>query len=98
MNFDLFNLFRWLFFVFVTVYFLVTTIQFLWSWYVWLWQPDRYMSMLRRYLIVHGLRLRVRTFWGDFIICVLLFVAFILLWRAHIEIEAVARAMRSTGG
>jgi hypothetical protein len=91
---DPFNFFRWLFFLFVSIYFCVTTFQFLWSWYVWLWQPDRYMTMLRNYVILHGLRLRVRAFWGDAIICVLLATAFVLLWRAHFVLEATTRAMR----
>ena len=34
-------------------------------------------------MIVHGLRLRFRTFWGDVLICVLLCVAFLILWHAH---------------
>jgi hypothetical protein len=97
MSVDLFNLFRWLLFVFVTVYFLVTTIQFLWSWYVWLWQPDRYMNLLRNYVILHGLRLRVREFWGDVIICILLSTAFLLLWYAHIVLEATGRTLTAIG-
>ncbi len=92
---DIFDTFRWLLFLFLTIYFLVTTFQFLWSWYVWLWQPDRYMGMLRNYLIVHGLRLRVRAFWGDVLVCCLLSVAFLLLWYGHIILNQTARTWES---
>ena len=33
--------------------------------------------------MLHGLRLRFKTFWGDVIICGLLCVAFFILWHAH---------------
>ena len=54
----------------------------LWGWYTWLAGSDKYMTMLRRYVIVHGLRLRFKTFWGDVLICLLLCIAFLILWRA----------------
>ncbi len=41
------------------------------------------MTIVRRYLIIHALRLRFKTFWGDVIICGLLCVVFGLLWRLH---------------
>jgi hypothetical protein len=80
---DLFDLFRWTLTTIVWIYATIITLQFLYGWYVWLAGSDKYISMLRRYLIVHGLRLRFRAFWGDVIICILLTVAFLLLWRAH---------------
>jgi hypothetical protein len=43
--------------------------------------------MLRRYVIVQGLRLRFKTFWGDAIISVLLCVAFLIMWHAHHVID-----------
>lgn len=85
-NYDLFDWFRlaagWV----VTVYATIITVQSLWGWYVYLAGSDRYMSILRRYLIVHGLRLRFGTFWGDLVISVLLTVIFFMLWRAHVII------------
>lgn len=66
-----------------TVYATVVTLQSMWGWYVWLMGNDRYISLVRRYVVVHGLRLRVRAFWGDVLICCLLCVAFLIMWRAH---------------
>lgn len=80
---DLFDFFRIALAVVVTIYATVITLQSLWSWYVWLAGSDRYVSLVRRYIVVHGLRLRFRTFWGDVIICVLLCVVLLLLWYAH---------------
>jgi hypothetical protein len=80
---DLFDFFRrWLAIV-VTIYATIITLQSLWGWYLWLAGSDKYVSLLRRYLIVHGLRLRFKTFWGDVIICGLLCVVFLILWHAH---------------
>src|SRR5215510_3416273 len=80
---DLFDFFRlWLGWI-VTIYATIITVQSLYGWYVWLAGSDKYMTMLRRYVIVQGLRLRFRAFWGDVIICVLLCLAFLILWRAH---------------
>ena len=80
---DFFHFFRiglgWV----VTIYATIITVQSLWGWYVWLAGSDKYMSLLRRYVILQGLRLRFRAFWGDVIICLLLCVAFLILWRAH---------------
>jgi len=85
-NYDLFDYFRWAAGIVATVYATVITVQSLWGWYVYLAGSDRYMSMLRRYLIVHGLRLRFGTFWGDLVISILLTVIFFMLWRAHVII------------
>lgn len=91
---DFFNFFRWMLAIVATVYATVITLQSLWGWYVWLAGQDRYVSLLRRYLIVHGLRLRFRAFWGDVIVCVLLCVVFLLIWRAHGTIVQIDEALR----
>jgi hypothetical protein len=80
---DLFDFFRWWLAWIVTVYATVITVQSLWGWYVWLAGSDKYISLVRRYVIVQGLRLRFRAFWGDVLICVLLTAAFFILWHAH---------------
>ena len=80
---DFFNFWRWLLFIVGTVYFCVITAQSLYGWYVWLTGGDKYISLVRQYIIVQGLRLRFKTFWGDVGICILLCVVFILLWRLH---------------
>ena len=80
---DLFHLFRYFLGFIVTVYATVVLLQDLWGWYVYLTGGDKYVSLLRQYLILHGLRLRFKTFWGDAIICLLLCAAFLVIWRAH---------------
>ena len=82
-NIDFFNFFRYFLAIVVTIYATVVTLQSLWGWYVWLAGSDKYVSLIRRYVIVHGLRLRFRAFWGDVIISLLLCVAFLILWHAH---------------
>ena len=91
---DLFQWFRFMLALVVTIYFTIVTAQSLWGWYVWLSGSDKYMSLLRRYLIVHSLRLRFQAFWGDVIICVLLGVAFLLIWRAQGIMDGVEEAVR----
>ena len=80
---DFFNFWRWLLAIVGGCYATVVTLQSLWGWYVWLAGRDKYVSLVRRYLIVHGLRLRFKTFWGDVLICLLLCVAFLIMWRLH---------------
>ena len=80
---DFFNFWRLLLGWVVTIYATVVTLQSLWGWYLWFAGSDKYVSMLRQYLIVHGLRLRFKTFWGDVLICLLLCVAFLIVWHAH---------------
>ena len=80
---DLFNFFRYGLGWVVTIYATIITLQSLWGWYVWLAGTDKYISLVRRYIIVQGLRLRFRAFWGDVLICILLTVAFLILWHAH---------------
>ena len=55
---DFFNFFRYALGTVVTIYATVVTLQSLWGWYVWLAGSDKYMTMLRRYVVLHGLRLR----------------------------------------
>ncbi len=90
---DLFDFFRLALGWVVTIYASIITLQSLWTWYVWLAGSDKYISLVRRYVIVHGLRLRFRAFWGDVIICLLLSVAFFLLWRAHGRVEQLKVAL-----
>ena len=90
---DPFTFFRWGLFIVVSVYVSIVSIQQGYSWYVWLMSEDRYIAVLRRYVIVHGLRLRFATFWGDVLICGLLCIVFVLLFWAHRIIEATSRAL-----
>src|SRR3954467_14852678 len=90
-NVDFFQFFRYTLGTIATVYATVLTLQSLWGWYVWLAGSDKYVSMVRRYVIVHGLRLRFKAFWGDVIVCGFLCVAFLLLWRGHTIVAGIAR-------
>jgi hypothetical protein len=95
---DPFDFFRWWLSTIVTIYASVIMLQSLWGWYVWLAGSDKYMSLLRRYLLVHGLRLRFKAFWGDVIICGLLSVAFVLLWRAHAVVYDLGNTLHYVRG
>jgi hypothetical protein len=88
---DFFQFFRYFLATVVTIYATVLTLQSLWEWIAWLAGSDKYISLLRRYVIVHGLRLRFRAFWGDVIICILLCGIFVILWRAHHIIQGTSQ-------
>lgn len=90
---DFFNFFRWTLSLVATVYATAITLQSIWGWWVWLAGNDKYISLLRRYVVVHGLRMRVRAFWGDVIVCGLLCVAFLLIWRAHGIIDGIGETL-----
>jgi hypothetical protein len=92
---DLFGFFRWLLGWFLTIYCIIITAQSLWGWWVWLAGNDRYMSLLRRYLIIQALRLRFRAFWGDALICLLLCAAFALIWRAQLKMDGIEQTLKS---
>ena len=94
-DYDLFDWFRLALGWIVTVYATVITLQSLWGWYVWLAARDKYVGLLRRYLIVHGLRLRFSTFWGDVIISSLLTLVFFVLWHAHQLIYDLDRTLKA---
>ena len=93
---DFFQFFRYTLGTITTVYATVLTLQSLWGWIVWLSGTDKYIALVRRYVIVQGLRLRFKAFWGDVIICILLCVVFFLLWHAHGEIFKLGAAYRNS--
>jgi hypothetical protein len=78
-----FDFFRWTVAWIATIYATVLTLQSLWGWVVYLSGSQKHVGMIRRYLVIHALRLRFKTFWGDVLICLLLCVVFLLLWRMH---------------
>ena len=86
----------WLLFIVGTVYFCVITAQSLYGWYVWLTGGDKYIGLVRQYIIVQGLRLRFKTFWGDVGICILLCVAFLVIGHAHVVIDNEKRRRHGT--
>src|ERR1700733_9656735 len=79
----LFDLFRWPLCTVVTLYASIVTLQSIYGRYIYLSGGDKYVSMIRRYLLVHGLRLRIKSFWGDVLVCALLTVTFFMIWHAH---------------
>ncbi len=83
MHVDFFNFFRWALGTVVTIYATVVTWQSLYGWWVYLGGEGRYMSLMRRYVMLQGLRLRIKTFGADALVCVLLLVVWVLLLRAH---------------
>jgi hypothetical protein len=80
---DLFRFYSNVLAIALWLYFAIITVQSIWGWYRFLAGKDKYTSILRRYILVQGLRLRFRRFWGDILICVLLTVAFFLIWNAQ---------------
>ena len=91
---DFFNFFRWTLGTIGTVYVTVLTLQALREWLLFLAGSDRYIGLLRRYLLVHGLRLRFKTFWGDVLICLLLCVIFGIVWHCHTVIHQIGATLR----
>ncbi|MDP9174120.1 MAG: hypothetical protein M3O30_09680 [Planctomycetota bacterium] len=95
---DIFNFFRQVLGVIVTIYASVVTLQSLYGWYIYLSSGDRYVSLARRYILVQGLRLRFRTFWGDVLICLLLAIIFCMLWHARNLVVQLDLSVHSHGG
>jgi hypothetical protein len=93
---DFFRFFRLFLAVVVSIYASIITIQSLWSWYLWMAGSDRYSSLLRRYLLVHGLRLRFIAFWGDVLVCGLLCIAFFMLWHAQSVFDSIELILKTT--
>ena len=98
---DLFDLFRWLLGTVATVYATVLLCQWAWTWWVWLSRPaagyERHFAILRRYLVIHGLRLRLKRFGGDLLVIVGLCVVFALLFEAHRVVYAMPRPAGEVG-
>jgi len=80
---DFFDAFRYMLGVIVTIYATVVIVQTCMGWYKLLSQSDRYTALIRRYLIVSGLRMKISTFGADVLICLLLCFVWLLLWHAH---------------
>jgi hypothetical protein len=80
---DFFDFFRWVLGTVVTIYATIVTFQSAYGWWVYLSSEGKYFSLVRRYIMLQGLRLRIMTFGGDALICILLTVVWILLVRAH---------------
>src|SRR5207245_11609750 len=93
---DLLAFFRFCLPTIVTIYASIVTLQSFRNWSSWLAGNDKYSSLLRRYLLVHGLRLRFKTFWGDVLICGLLCIAFFIIWHAQILLNDANETPKSS--
>jgi amino acid transporter len=82
-SFDFFTLWRFLLGTVVTVYASIVIVQTAIGYYLWLSAPDRYTSILRRYVVLHGLRLRIRQFGHDLLVCLLLLAALAITTLLH---------------
>ena len=80
---DFFEFFRWVLGTVVTIYASVTTAQSVYGWWIYLSGQGKYITLVRRYVMLQGLRLRIKSFGGDVAVCVLLCVVWVLLLRAH---------------
>lgn len=83
---DFFNFFRYALGTIVTVYATAVTLQSMREWWVILRGSEKHIGMLRRYVVLHAMRLRFKTFWGDLLICLLLCLTFLIMWHAHLVI------------
>jgi hypothetical protein len=80
---DFFQFFRYTLGTIVTIYATILSLQSMYTWLVLLSGQSKYVALVRRYIIVHGLRLRFKSFWGDVLVCLLLCVVFVVLGVAH---------------
>jgi hypothetical protein len=95
---DFFNFFRYALGTVVTIYASLVTAQWALGWYKWLQQPQREVAILRRYLLIAALRLRLARFWADTLVCVLLCVTFVILWHAHTTVGEIESAWADAHG
>ena len=83
MGLDLFYFWRWLLVVVCTIYWLVCLGQSLWRWYEYLWAQTRSAALMRRYLVVQFLRVRVHRFTLELVQIVVLLALFAGITWAH---------------
>ena len=84
---DPFDFFRFTLWVIVTIYASIITLQSVYGLVDMLSGREKYISMIRRYLVIHMLRLRFTTFWGDVLICLLLSGVLGIIWWLHRLLE-----------
>jgi hypothetical protein len=94
---DFFDFFRWVLGTVVTIYATVVTAQSAYSWWVYLSGEGKYFSLIRNYVMLQGLRLRIRAFGGDLLVCILLSAVWVLLLRAHQLVGRIDPWMHSNG-
>ncbi len=81
---DLFELWRLLLGVLCTVYALVVTGRSLWGWLVYFSHSDRSTILMRNYVLVQLLSLRLGRFTGEFAQIVFWTVVLMVLLKLHV--------------
>src|SRR5262245_156273 len=82
---DLFEFWRFILTVACFIYAAVLTVQSIWNWLVYLSGPQRATTLLRRYVIIQLLRLRLRPFAGELLQIGVWSVVLAQLVRLHIR-------------
>ncbi len=83
MGIELFHLWRFVLIVVCTIYTAIRLTQTAWRWQEILWAGTRTSGLMRHYLFVHLLRLRVHRFTLEMIQIAALLVALLALSWAH---------------
>lgn len=83
MKFDLFYFWRWILVLVCTVYWGLCLAQTMWGWYQYLWSDDRSAAMMRRYVFVQFMRMRVHRFSRELVQITVLLVLFVAITLAH---------------
>src|SRR5262245_8073462 len=80
---DLFEFFRFILTIACFIYAAVVTIQSVWNWMLYLSGTQRATTLLRRYLIIQLLRLRLRPFAGELVQIAVWTAVLVFLIRMH---------------
>ena len=80
---DLFELWRLVLGTICTIYATVVMVRSLWRWCVYLSGSDRTISMMRSYMIVQLLRLRLHRFTWEFVQISLLLLILVMVLSWH---------------
>lgn len=80
---DLFEIWRWTLAVACSIYAIVVTLRWLGSWLTYLGEPIREREMMRRYVLLHVLRLRGSRFRSELLRIVAYGVAIVVVYWLH---------------
>ncbi|MCA9256377.1 MAG: hypothetical protein KDA33_12105 [Phycisphaerales bacterium] len=80
---DLFEIWRWTLAVACSLYALVVTLRWLAGWLTYLGQPLRERTLIRRYIVLHLLRLRGGRFRAELLKIVAYSAAIVVVYWLH---------------
>lgn len=86
--YDLFDFWRWFLAIACTIYTFIVTARWAWEWLKYLAADDRQTLLIRHYLVVQLLRVRLRRFWGELLQIGALCAALALLVMVHFRVFA----------